>query len=94
MGEEGKLLFQVVRYEPKSFSQRRPDDNGGWICNLKGTRLVPYNPPQVMQAKSVIVCEGERDVETLKGMGLTATCNPIGAMSLKNEKRIRDRYIF
>ena len=25
---EGKLLFQVVRFEPKSFSQRRPFDNG------------------------------------------------------------------
>src|SRR5690242_11222873 len=28
--ESGGLLYQVVRLEPKSFRQRRPDDNGGW----------------------------------------------------------------
>ena len=27
---DGKLLYQVVRYEPKDFRQRRPDGNGGW----------------------------------------------------------------
>jgi putative DNA primase/helicase len=31
--EAGAILFQVVRYEPKAFSQRRPDPDrpGGWI---------------------------------------------------------------
>ncbi len=29
----GKLLYQVVRFEPKSFSQRRPYD-GGWAWGL------------------------------------------------------------
>ena len=28
---DGTLLYQVVRYEPKTFRQRRPDGNGGWI---------------------------------------------------------------
>ena len=26
----GELVFQVVRYDPKDFRQRRPDGNGGW----------------------------------------------------------------
>src|SRR6185503_6835231 len=26
----GNLLFEVVRYEPKNFRQRRPDGRGGW----------------------------------------------------------------
>lgn len=26
--EKEKLLFQVCRYEPKGFRQRRPDDKG------------------------------------------------------------------
>jgi hypothetical protein len=38
-GPDGKRLFQVVRYEPKGFSQRQPDGNGDWIGNLKG--IVP-----------------------------------------------------
>ena len=29
--ERGRLLYQVVRYEPKGFAQRRPDGRGGWI---------------------------------------------------------------
>jgi hypothetical protein len=40
--ENGTLLFQVVRFEPKGFRQRRPDGRGGWIWNLQDTRRVPY----------------------------------------------------
>src|SRR5258708_1556270 len=29
LDESGQLLFQVVRFEPKDFRQRRPDRNGG-----------------------------------------------------------------
>jgi len=30
----GKLLFQVVRYQPKGFKQRRPDGQGNWVWGL------------------------------------------------------------
>ena len=40
--ESGQLLYQVVRYEPKDFRQRRPDGQGGWIWNLQGVRRVLY----------------------------------------------------
>src|SRR5262245_19146141 len=29
--EDGRLLYQVVRLEPKDFRVRRPDGAGGWI---------------------------------------------------------------
>lgn len=77
--ESGNHLFQVVRYEPKAFSQRRPDGKGGWIWNLEGVRLVPYNLPEVIKSDSVFIVEGEKDVETLRGIGLVASCNPMGA---------------
>ena len=77
--EEGNLLFQVVRYEPKDFRQRRPDGKDGWIYNLKGVRLVPYRLPEVLSADRVFVIEGEKDVDRLRDLGLTATCNPMGA---------------
>ena len=75
----GTLLFQVVRFEPKGFRQRRPDGQGGWIWNLKGVDPVPYRLPEVFSAEVVYVVEGERDVETLEKWGLVATCNPMGA---------------
>jgi len=77
--ESGKLLFQTVRCEPKDFKQRQPNGKNNWTHNLKDVRLVPYNLPEVLQAKSVIIVEGEKDVEALKVIGLIASCNPMGA---------------
>jgi len=77
--EKGKLLFQVVRFEPKDFRQRRPDGNGGWTWRLNGVRRVLYGLPDVIVARSVLVCEGEKDCETARALGLVATCNPHGA---------------
>src|SRR5215831_4143177 len=38
--ETGELLFQVVRFDPKGFRQRRPDGRGGWIWNLGDAFLI------------------------------------------------------
>ncbi|MBZ0156277.1 MAG: AAA family ATPase [Alphaproteobacteria bacterium] len=82
---EGKVLFEVVRYEPKSFRQRRPDNKGGWIWNLQGIELVPFNLQAVIPAKSVLIVEGEKDVLSLKGIGLVATCSAMGAGKWRKE---------
>lgn len=75
----GNLLFQVVKFKPKTFRQRRPDGNGGYIWNLKGVELVPYRLPEVLKAQTIFVCEGEKDCDQLAKLGLTATCNSMGA---------------
>src|SRR5262252_7452061 len=36
--ENEELSFQVVKYEPKDFRQRRPDGKGGWTWSTKGLR--------------------------------------------------------
>jgi hypothetical protein len=77
--ENGELIFQVVRFEPKDFRQRRPDGRGGWVWDLRGVRRVLYRLADIIKAKSVIVCEGEKDCETARALGLVATCNPHGA---------------
>jgi archaellum biogenesis ATPase FlaH/5S rRNA maturation endonuclease (ribonuclease M5) len=79
--ESGNLLSQTVRYKPKDFSQRRPDPNnkGKWLWNLEGIQLAPYNLPEVLKAKSIVIAEGEEDCDNLKALGFTATCNPMGA---------------
>lgn len=38
----GALAFQVARFEPKDFRQRRPDGKGGWVWDMKGVTRVPY----------------------------------------------------
>ena len=80
--ESGELLYQVVRFEPKSFRQRRPIGQG-WEWKLDGVRRVLYRLPEVLQAvrsrEAIYICEGEKDVEALERAGCAATCNSGGA---------------
>ena len=62
--KDGKLLHQAVRFEGKSFSQRRPDGNGGWIWNLKGVKRTLYRLPEVIKnlnKMTIIIVEGEKE---------------------------------
>ena len=76
--ERGELLYQVVRFEPKTFRHRRPDGRGGWIWK-KHPRQVLYHLPEVLEAAIVFVVEGERDAETLREHGFVASTNAGGA---------------
>jgi putative DNA primase/helicase len=75
----GNIVFQVVRFDPKSFRQRRPDGNGGWIWKMSGVERVPYRLPELLNAGEVYVCEGEKDCDNLAKLGIVATTNPGGA---------------
>jgi 5S rRNA maturation endonuclease (ribonuclease M5) len=77
--ETGELLYQVVRYEPKNFRQRRPDGKGGWNWSTKGIKRVPYNLTELLKTEYPWIVEGEKDVESLEKIGLTSTCNACGA---------------
>lgn len=84
----GELLFQVVRFDPKGFRQRRPKDGGGWEWRVKGTKIVPYRLPELAAAdteKTVFVVEGEKDVDRLRSLGMIATCNAGGAGKWRDE---------
>jgi len=96
--ENGKLVFQVIRYDPKGFSQRRPDGGGGWVYNLKDTRRVLYKLPELIASDPklpVFLVEGERDAETLQSIGLTATCGSGGAGKWRSDYNVylRDRRV-
>jgi hypothetical protein len=79
----GRLLYQVVRYEPKTFKQRKPDGNGCWDWNVRGVRQVPYRLLILVNAvklgQPVFITEGEKDVDNLATVGVVATCNAGGA---------------
>jgi len=80
---DGTLLYQVVRFHPKDFRQRRPDGAGGWKWNLQGRQPVLYRLARVLEAAArgdmVFVVEGEKDVHSLEDIGCVATCNAMGA---------------
>jgi len=79
--EAGKLILQVVRFEPKDFRQRRPKPGGGWDWSVKGVRVIPYRLRDLIAnpSKPVVIVEGEKDVDNLKTLGILATCNAGGA---------------
>ena len=84
--ESGNLLFQVVRYEPKSFSQRRKDSSGKWVWNLTATRRVLWKLPEILMCPDTIYfVEGEKDAQALWDYGQVATTSPGGSSAWKPE---------
>lgn len=81
--ETGAVIYSVARYEKpvyeegekKEFVQRTPQHEG----LDPDTPKMLYNLPAVVNASRVFVVEGEKDVETLRGMGLVGTTNSGGA---------------
>lgn len=78
--EQNRLLFEVVRFEPKGFAQRRPNGNG-WDWGLGDVRRVLYHLPALLRSapKAVFVVEGEKDVHALESLNLVATSASGGA---------------
>lgn len=70
----GRTLFTVRRFDPKRFEVDPP-----------GAPVALYRLPRVLEAAgaggTVFVVEGERDVETLEGLGFVATCNSLGVLA-------------
>jgi len=82
----GREAYQVVRYAPKDFRQRRPDGAGGFTWSMKDVKRLPYKLPDVLASKGdLYVVEGEKDVETAWKLGLPATCNSGGAGKWQEE---------
>lgn len=53
-----------------------PHDEGGWAYSLEGVLRYPYRLPELLAADAgepVFFCEGEKDADTLAGLGLVAT---------------------
>lgn len=102
--ENGRLLHQTLRFDPKGFAQRAVCPRGGgcpgttkdgkplcyqddegrwWHRSLDGVRTALYRLPEVLAAvqagQRVYIVEGEKDVESLRALGLVATTAPMGA---------------
>lgn len=86
--EHGETKFRVIRWlkpdNTKSFSQERAN-GAGWVKGrgaMNGVTLLPYHLTEVLSAvgnQVILIVEGEKDVDNLRKLGFTATCNPGGA---------------
>jgi KaiC/GvpD/RAD55 family RecA-like ATPase len=82
--EAGDLVYQVVRKTGKRFMQRRPTGvPGKWNWGLGSAPPVPFRLPELLKAKVVGICEGEKDCLNLVRAGWDATCNNGGAGNFK-----------
>ncbi len=84
---DGKPLYEVVRYYPKRFLQRKVLPDGKYEYGISGVPRVLYRLPELLAHKktrpndAVWFVEGEKDVETLCRYNLTATCIAGGCKS-------------
>jgi AAA domain/IclR helix-turn-helix domain len=88
--ERAALLFEVQRFldhatGTRHFRQRHQDVSGQWVNSIKGVRRVPYRVLDLIAArdagKTILIVEGEKDVDNCYDVLGPATCNPMGAGS-------------
>lgn len=80
---DGRVVYRQVRFEPKGFAPQHPTADGGWQFGLNGVPRVLYRLPELLAApkRTAFVCEGEKDVDRLVGLGLISTTNCGGSPS-------------
>jgi hypothetical protein len=88
--ENGELLYQRVRYQPKDFRNRRPNGDGGWAWDLKGVRKVLYRLPELTAARAAgssairFIVESEKTADRMAAAGLLV-CSCGGAKNWRKE---------
>ena len=75
------VQVEKVRTISKRFFWRHADATarGGYRAGLDGSEPGLYRGEHLIGLKHVLVCEGEKAVNRLTGLGLIATCGPYGA---------------
>jgi hypothetical protein len=76
--ENGTLVYEKVRFEPKAFRLQHRFD-GKAILGIKGVPRYPYRLHLWKDSPQVIVCEGEKDADALAELGFVSTSSPFGA---------------
>jgi putative DNA primase/helicase len=81
--DAGKYLpdDRAARATGKTTWKRAADytDYDGAEYRFRNCPRVPYRLPKLLNAEAVYLPEGEKDVHTLEGWGLVASCNPGGS---------------
>ena len=93
----GRLVYMLARFQPKDFKWLRPDLKP---CKASRRRPLLYRLPELLAAKPtriVFICEGEKDVDRLRSLGLVAVCNDDGGgkgkWQLAHSRHLRGRHV-
>jgi hypothetical protein len=97
--EGGEFRFQKVRYpnghEPR-FLLRTRDANGGWKWGAKAVPKPLYRIDEIMEAvasgHTILIAEGEKDVDNLWLIGAPATCNFDGTSDVIKNPRAKPKW--
>jgi len=76
LDEQGKQLYKIIRYKPKTFRADKKLDN---------IKQILYRLPEILKANEVWLVEGEKDADNICQIGLTATTAPFGKSNWKPE---------
>ncbi len=94
--KNGQVVYKVVRSVNKNSFPQAHLCSDKWVwsmgsnsskCNCPKILRYPYHLPALAASSpnaTIIICEGEKDVETAEKMGFTATCNSGGAGKWSN----------
>jgi hypothetical protein len=96
---DGELRYQVLRYEPKGFSQRRPDPASphhnppAWLNNMHGVEPLLYRLDKIQQAgkarRWLCITAGEKDADRFAAFGWPATTNHGGEGQWKDAHTVQ-----
>ena len=82
---DGRPIVRVVRYEPKQFLRMSPDGKGGWQWGKTDGAAALYRWPELASAcaagETILLVEGEKDVDNLVKAGASATTTCLGGAS-------------
>lgn len=83
VNENGTPVYRVIRLEPKSFRQAKILQGGKLSYSMSGVTRYPYHIDEVLRTAAsggeIVICEGEKDADNIRKLGMTATCNAGGA---------------
>lgn len=81
-GEDGALLLKKKRFQNKAFEFGRERD-GLWLAGANGIEIPLYRAHELAKAdpeRELWICEGEKDADRLRSLGILATTVPCGAL--------------
>lgn len=70
---DGNIAYQSIRYDPKTFKQRKHLGKDVFSWGMKDVTYYPYLIHHWKQKRNVIVVEGEKDADNLHNLGFPAT---------------------
>lgn len=79
---DGIPIAEKVRFRPKAFKWRKPNSR---TFGIHGTALPLFRLPDLIDARRVVVNEGEKAALRLSALGIAATSPPIGATAWRDE---------